>query len=126
MGILLILPAGFATWTGRGFRSSDSIVHTSHAGSVGSRTRVCPCAPAMEEPITRMAHAPLALQNVDCSNTTSKSTAESCSFKPARCPHRGRPLISSEEYIHALDSIYRRMVGRAFADCTRHPRDCGP
>src|ERR1700683_1294266 len=121
MVILPISPAGFAMWTERVFRYSQSIVHTSDVRSVGSRNRVCSCARAMEEPITRMAHAPLALQNVGCSNTTTKSTAESCSSKPARCPHQGRPLISSEEYNHASDFIYRRMVGRAPADCLHHP-----
>src|ERR1700732_261786 len=116
-----ILPAGFATWTERVFRYSQSIVHTWDVRSVGSRNRVCSCARAMEEPITRMAHAPLALRNVDCSNTTTKSTAESCSSKPARCRHLGRPRIWSKEYAHASDFIYRRMVGRALAACLHHP-----
>src|ERR1700693_2251805 len=121
MVILPILPAGFATWTDRVFRCSQSIVHTSDVRSVGSRNRVCSCARAMEEPTTRMAHAPPALQNVDCSNTTTKSAVESCSSKPARCRPRGRPLISCEEYNHAPDLIYRRMVGRALADWLNDP-----
>src|SRR3984957_272370 len=108
-----ISPAGFATWMERVFRYSQSIVHTSDVRSVGSRNRTCLCARAMEEPITRMVRAPLALQNVVCSNITTKSTAENCSFELARCRHRGRPLISCGEYNHAPDFIYRRMVGRA-------------
>src|ERR1700730_2805006 len=116
-----ILPAGFATWTARVFRSSQSIVRTSDVRSVGSRNRVCSCARATEELITRMVHAPLALQNVDYSNTTTKSTAESCSSKPARCRLRGRLRISYEEYNHAPDFIYRHMVGRALAACLHHP-----
>src|SRR6202044_2563645 len=123
MGIPPISPAGFATWMERVFRYSQSIVHTSDVQSVGSRNRICSCAHAMEEPITRMARARPALRNVGCSNTTTKSTAETCSFEPARCRHRGRPLISCEGYSHAPDFIYRRMVGRALADRLNDPRD---
>src|ERR1700722_2883554 len=121
MGIRPISPAGFATWMERVFRYSQSIVHTSDVQSVGSRNRICSCARATEEPITRMARARLALQNVVCSNTTTKSTAENCSFEPARCRRRGRPLISCEEYNHAPDFIYWRMVGRALADWFHDP-----
>src|SRR5580700_2103367 len=121
MVILRTLPAGFATWMEGVIRYSQSIVHTSDVRSVGSHNRTCSCARAMEEPITRMARARPALQNVGCSNTTTKSTAENCSFEPARCRHRGRPLISCGEYNHAPDFIHRRMVGRALATCLHYP-----
>src|SRR5580704_16564826 len=117
------LLAGSATWTERVIRYSQSIVHTLDVRSVGSRNRVCSCVPAMEEPTTRTALAPLALQNVDCSNTTTKSMVESYSSEPATCRHRGRPLISSEEYNHAPNFIHRRMAGRALADRLHYPRD---
>src|SRR5271155_4700443 len=121
MGIPPILPAGFATWTERIFKCSQSIVRTLDVRSAGSRNLVCSFARAMEELFSRMVRALLARRNADCSNPTTKSTPESCSSKPARCRRRGRLRIWSEEYGHAPDFFDRGMVGRALAAWLHHP-----
>ena len=72
MAIPPILPAGFVTWTESRIKYSLSIVRTSDVRSAGSRNPACSCARAMEEFITRMVLALLALPNVACSNTTTK------------------------------------------------------
>src|ERR1700722_10153974 len=115
MGIPLISPAGFATWTGKTSRSSRLTARTSDVPFAGSRNQVSLCAHVMVAPTIKTVPAPPALQNAVCLNTTIGSKADGCSSMRAKCPRRAVPLlqISSPRYDHAFDRIYWRVARRA-------------
>src|ERR1700722_1740145 len=115
MGIPLISPAGFATWTGKTSRSSRSIARTSDVRFAGSHNQVSLCVHVMVAPTIKTVLAPPALQNVVCLNTTTRSKADGCSSMRAKCPRQAAPLlqISSPRYDHASDRIHWRVAGRA-------------